>query len=166
MIYFTETQKFRQWWFIIMLVAFNLFFVYGFIAQFFFGIPFGDRPLSTLGLCIVLLLPLFISLLLLRASLTTAITDEGVEYQFSPFHFKKRIVRWNTISECYVRQCQPLLEYGGWGIRYTFKNGKAYNIRGNKGLQLLVNQRNKILIGTQKEEELKEALEKVKIKQF
>jgi hypothetical protein len=47
----------------------------------------------------------------------------------------------------------PILDYGGWGIKYN-RHGKAYNVSGNKGLQLYLKNGKRILIGTQKESEL------------
>jgi hypothetical protein len=52
-----------------------------------------------------------------------------------------------------------LWEYGGWGIRYSW-NGIAYNTKGNMGLQIVMNTGKRILIGTQKPEELAAYLKK------
>jgi hypothetical protein len=62
--------------------------------------------------------------------------------------------------KCYVRKYKPLAEFGGWGLRFGV-SGKAYNISGNKGLQLELTNNKKLLIGTQKPEELSEALNKI-----
>ena len=51
-----------------------------------------------------------------------------------------------------------LLDYGfvgGWGIRFWTKYGTVYNIRGSKGLLLEFSDGKTIVVGTQKEEELK-----------
>jgi hypothetical protein len=58
------------------------------------------------------------------------------------------------VASIEVRKYSPIKEYGGWGFRYGFKNGKAYNISGNMGLQLILKNGDRILIGTQKPEEL------------
>jgi hypothetical protein len=52
-----------------------------------------------------------------------------------------------------------IIEYGGWGIRKTFSGkGTAYNVKGKNGLQLVFKNGDRLLIGTQKAEELKETL--------
>ncbi|MBX2959059.1 MAG: hypothetical protein KF732_03800 [Flavobacteriales bacterium] len=62
----------------------------------------------------------------------------------------------------YVRQYSPLTEYGGWGIRLgLFGKGTAYNVSGNKGLQLEFTNNKKLLIGTNKPNELTETLTKI-----
>ena len=46
----------------------------------------------------------------------------------------------------------PILDYGGWGIRYRFKT-KAYNIKGNKGVRIYLKNGKNILFGSQKHKE-------------
>jgi hypothetical protein len=40
------------------------------------------------------------------------------------------------------------MEYGGWGIKYG-KMGKAYNVSGNRGVQLEFTDGKRLLIGSQ-----------------
>ena len=59
------------------------------------------------------------------------------------------------IAKAYVRTYSPLGEYGGWGLRYSLSgNGMAYNVSGNKGLQLELSNGKKVLFSTNKLEEL------------
>ncbi|SDL02555.1 hypothetical protein SAMN04487898_11451 [Pedobacter sp. ok626] len=70
---------------------------------------------------------------------------------------------WDVIDKYYIRTYSPLGEYGGWGIRYSMSGqGMAYNVSGNKGLQLELNNGKKILIGTNNPTELEAALTKLK----
>jgi len=64
---------------------------------------------------------------------------------------------WNEITQSYVRKYNPITEYGGWGLRWGLK-GKAYNMSGNKGIQLVLNGNIRLLIGTNKAEEADEVL--------
>ena len=78
---------------------------------------------------------------------------------FNPFHFKEKFYDWDSLSACYVRTYSPLLEYGGWGIKYGFGGqGLVYNVSGNVGLQLKFKVGEPLLIGTQKGEEIKALL--------
>ena len=54
----------------------------------------------------------------------------------------------------------PLKEYGGWGIKYGFK-GKAYNVRGNKGVKIFLKNGLNIMFGSQKKNDLAKALKSV-----
>ncbi|MGB3078776.1 MAG: hypothetical protein WBB31_06835, partial [Saprospiraceae bacterium] len=95
--------------------------------------------------------------------LETRISKEGIYVRFFPFHFSFRSYSWSEISKSYVRVYKPIPEYGGWGVRTgLFGKGKAFNVSGNKGLQLQFNDGRKLLIGTNEAVELTEALKKLK----
>ena len=100
--------------------------------------------------------------------LKTRIDEIGIHYQFLPFHFKTRIKKWEELKIVYVRKYQPITEYGGWGLKggslWNKKNGIAYNVSGNIGIQLELKNGKKLLIGTQKEDEVKRVLETYKNK--
>jgi hypothetical protein len=58
-----------------------------------------------------------------------------------------------------TRTYWPILEYGGWGISYSFfGKGWAYNVNGNRGGQLELANGKRILIGSQRAEELARAI--------
>ena len=102
-----------------------------------------------------MLLPLFFW----QMKLTTRITEEGIYVRFTPFHFKEKFYAWDSLTACYVRTYSPLMEYGGWGIKYGFGGqGLVYNVSGEIGLQLKFKQGDPVLIGTQKGEEIKAIL--------
>jgi hypothetical protein len=56
-----------------------------------------------------------------------------------------------------VRTYRPIRDYGGWGIRYG-RNGKAYNVSGNRGVMLEFSHGQKLLIGSQKPGDLANAI--------
>lgn len=90
--------------------------------------------------------------------LETEIDSTSVRVRVKPFHRRFKEFRWEDIRVAYVRQYKPIGEYGGWGLRRGME-GRAYNARGNMGLQLVLNNGTKILIGTSKAEELKHWLQ-------
>ena len=81
-----------------------------------------------------------------------------IDVRLFPFHLKFRRIEFANIKECGARRYNPLLEYGGWGIRYG-PHGQAYNIRGNWGIQFELQDGSPLLIGTQKPQEFAAALE-------
>jgi hypothetical protein len=158
---YKEIQKFNQPWIMVMLSASCIFmsgiFGFGIYRQMLLGQKFGNNPMSNTALIIVtiLVLTLFILLLVLFgfARLTTIIDDKGIRYRFFPFHSRFYELNWTMIERCEVISYNPLREYGGWGIR-PGRGGKAYNVSGNKGLQIYLKTGKKILIGTLKDKEL------------
>ena len=98
------------------------------------------------------------------AKLTTRIDEKGIQYQFFPFHFSMRKIPWTEVSEIKIRNYNPIGEYGGWGLRYTFskKRGNAVNVCGDIGIQIEFTNGKKLLIGTQKKEEAQRVLETYK----
>jgi len=95
------------------------------------------------------------------AKLQTIVCRDGLYVRFFPFHIKFKRFAFEDIGEYYARQYSPLKEYGGWGIRFTFRNGKAYNISGNKGLQIVFKNGKKLLIGSQNPQELVAAIDSI-----
>ncbi|MBK5210456.1 MAG: hypothetical protein JJE44_13285 [Flavobacteriaceae bacterium] len=68
---------------------------------------------------------------------------------------------WEAISKCYVRNYNAIFEYGDWGLKFSFRKsrGKSFTVKGNIGLQIALLNGNKILIGTQKKEEIQRTIE-------
>lgn len=156
-ILFSEKQSFNQWWLWLILIGTAIFSSYA-VEK---GLPAGSplkRHLYELlanGWVIGLLAVLF---LIIR--LETFVKEDGIYVRFFPIQFRFRQFCWKDLSQIYVREYTPLREFGGWGIRWKNLSGreKAYNIKGNEGLQLEIKGKKKLLIGTQKSEELKQVL--------
>jgi hypothetical protein len=152
--YFTEKQRFRQFWVWALVLGLLGLFVWAFVQQIIFGIPWGNNPASDTGLILFSLIPLGIAVLFLVARLETRIDRKGVSFRFIPFHRTWREIDWKMISRAYVRYYKPLSEFGGYGIRLGLKSGKAYNVSGNQGLQIELKNGKKLLIGTRRPEEM------------
>ena len=64
-------------------------------------------------------------------------------------------------SEDYrVKTYRPIMEYGGWGIRYG-KTGNAFNVSGNRGVELVFKESRSLMIGSQTPEKLAKAIKKL-----
>ncbi|TAF33147.1 MAG: hypothetical protein EAZ57_06750 [Cytophagales bacterium] len=94
-------------------------------------------------------------------TLRTIITSDYIAVQYKPFQFSPVKIKCSDIESYEVRTYEPLMEYGGWGLRYSLINGKAYNISGNIGLQLYLQNGKKILIGTEQPEAIERVMQKV-----
>lgn len=161
-ILFTERQRFKQWWLWLILLGVNAIFLFGIFKQVFAGEQFGDKPMSNTGIVIAAGLIFFLTILFVNFRLDTIIKKDGIYVRFFPFHMKFKHYAWEKLTKSYVRQYSPITEYGGWGLRLgSFGNGAAFNVSGNKGLQLEFKENKKLLIGTNRPEELKETLNKI-----
>ena len=144
---FYETQQFRQlWvWTIILLVMFAL------ITPIFFGV-------TGIILSIVLVSFSFVFIFLFwKMKLITTIKEDGINIIFVPF--TNFIIPFSKIKYYKIREYRPIIEYGGWGIRFN-KSGKAYTVCGTTGLQISLLNGKEILIGTQRPDPILESLNK------
>ena len=157
-ILFEETQQFRQWWLWLIL----LLLMGDVVWQFFQIIEHPDKAgfNEILGPAIITILPLAIVVLIGFCKLETKITASGIYVKFNPIHRKFRFYDWQEIAKVYVRKYRPITEYGGWGIRGWGSN-RALNISGNIGLQLLLKNGNRLLIGTRQPEQLNQILAQI-----
>lgn len=158
---FYEVQRFRQWWTWILLLGINALFLWGCIQQLLLGKQWGTNPMNDAGLIIVAAAMLLLSVAILGAKLFTYINEEGVYVKFFPFHFRYKFYDWSNLHKVYVRDYKPIKEFGGWGIRLSIIAGRAFTMSGNKGLQLVLMNGKKVLIGTMQAEFLAEILVKL-----
>jgi len=147
---FSEEQRFSQIWLWVIILGMDIIFFTLFFAQFLGPVrPQTSGPADLFGLILVSLLCLGITGLFICLKLITRVTRQGISVQFLPLHRRPIVISFSEISECSIRTYRPISEYGGWGIKYG-KGGLAYNVSGNQGLQLVLADGRKILIGTQK----------------
>jgi hypothetical protein len=151
---FTERQKLNQWWVWLIMMGINVVFICIILMQYLNTQQINIGMVAGLGVNSIMTVLIFFLL-----KLDTEITDEGINVRYFPFHLSFIKIEWGKITKAFVREYRPLKEYGGWGLKYGFSGqGKAYSVSGNKGLQLILADGSRLLIGTNKPEELKEIL--------
>lgn len=167
-ILFREEQRFNQIWLkvLLYLLAIANLYIFGnaIYKQLITGEPWGDNPMSDIGLiffvCFIFAVWGGILFLLERSKLITLIKHNEIRLRFPPLFSKEKIITMEVIKKMELRKYNPILEFGGWGIRYGIK-GKAYNVKGNMGLQLYFKNGKRLLIGTQKPEQIKWVISKM-----
>ncbi|PSR56463.1 hypothetical protein AHMF7605_24680 [Adhaeribacter arboris] len=160
---FSETQRFKQWWLWVILLGINGIFLFGVFKQVIGGQPWGNNPMSNTALLISAGFFLLLTILFINFRLDTQIKEDGIYVRFFPFHLSFRYYDWNKIAKSYVREYKPIREFGGWGLRSgSFGKGSALNVSGNQGLQLEFTDGNKLLIGTNRPDELTKLLTQIK----
>jgi hypothetical protein len=160
---FHEEQRFdRSLWVVPLAIGvpFLVMIALGIWQQIVKGIPFGNQPMSDGGLIAFALgtaaTIVLIAWLLASARLVTEVTVDALSIRFHPFHRKPLVIR--GIATAAARRYRPIAEYGGWGIRYGWKGGRAYNVSGDEGVQLVLANGRRILIGSQRARELEMAI--------
>lgn len=153
MTHFKETQKLRIWWVWLILLGTNAMNILNIVHQ----KSFEGVLLPTIILTVV-------TMLIFLMKIETRIDHEGVHYQMFPFHFSNRTILWKHIKNIYVREYQPIRNYGGWGLRGLPKN-KAITLYGTNGIQIELENGNKILVGTQLPDEAQIIIQELKLQQ-
>ena len=143
-ILFKETQRFTQWWLWIFLIGMLTLPIYGMVQQFILGEPWGSKPMPDWGLLLFGLGMLAFVYFFYAIQLKTWIHPDGIVVSFPPFFRRKRF----SVSDI---SSAKVITYGftGYGLRYSPKHGTIYNIKGNKGLAIVMKSGRKFMIGTQ-----------------
>ncbi len=161
-IIYNEIQKVNNKWIWILLALLSIIFISAFSEQIILSQSVGNNTAPDWSIGFFGLIPLIMLFLIMSIKFQTLINKEGIQFKFSPFHQKFRKIKWSEIDKFYIRKYNPISEYGGWGIRtLSFKKNIAYNITGNIGLQIELKSGKKILLGTQKNDELEQIISEI-----
>ena len=155
---FEEEQSFVGTWIWYLLLGITVVAVGGS----FLGLVTSDNSEAFIGVIIAAIATGGIIVLFSTSRLYVSIDQENIYYRFPPFLTREKILTKEDIKKMYVRKYRPISEYGGWGYRFRFRSGRAVNVAGNIGLQIVLNNDKKLLIGTQKPEIMEQALRRLK----
>lgn len=156
-LHYREVQRVTQLWIRIIVLAPTAIAWWAFVQQVLLSKPFGTNPAPDLAVVIIwVVFGLAFPLLILAVNLRTDVRDDVVRLRFFPF--RSRTIAIGDIRECQARTYRPIGEYWGWGIRWTPGHGWCYTIKGNRGVQLTLAGGKRLLIGSDRPEELAEAI--------
>jgi len=156
---FREVQYFRQPWLWFIVLGISSIAIYSVVEQLILGRPFGDSPASdSLVLAVGIIFGVALPVLFYGMNLTTEVREDGLSYRLFPFHRSFQRIGSSDIRHGQSVSYRPLRDYGGWGIRYG-ADGKAYNVSGNRGVRLELRDGRRILIGSQRPEDLAAAVQ-------
>ncbi len=121
---------------------------------------FSSEEKKEIGIALIFVVSILslVLTLILNIKLETRIDDNGIHFRYFPFIRKWRFIPKNSISSAEVISFNPLLDYGGWGMKAN-KTTKLFNVTGDQGLLIDSGESKKILLGTLKAKELKSFLE-------
>ncbi|HLX65448.1 MAG TPA: hypothetical protein VKR41_00590 [Puia sp.] len=144
---FHEEQKFTQKW--VLFIVYSLWVLFLIVSLLILLEKKAGLFLAFVPFLIISVFVLFFK----SIKLQTSITGEGIYYRFFPIQRRFRVIKKTDIQKLEVKSYNPLREYGGWGIRFG-KNGMAYTVKGDKGIDISLDPETHFLIGTSKSEEV------------
>ncbi|MEQ1822251.1 MAG: hypothetical protein ABL949_07065 [Fimbriimonadaceae bacterium] len=152
---FQETQRFSAWVYSLIGLTSVGTLIMGFV-QIGMGIPVGNHPSSNVVMIVIVVtFGLLFPLAFFGLKLEISTNAEGVLIQLRPF--ANRTIGYDEIASVEAMTYQPLLEYGGWGVRGLGKK-RAYNARGNDGVLLTLKDGATVMLGTQRMVELESVI--------
>jgi hypothetical protein len=164
---FKEEQQFRQWWYILMILAsivpVMVMCIYTLYMQIVKNVQIGDTPPPN-AVLVVIFLALCVSLwVTFSLKLEVWIDQDGIHYRFFPLVYKDRLISREEIQRYEIRKYSAVYNYGGRGLRRGFgrKWGKALTVSGNSGLQLYLTSGKKVLFGTQRSQAILYAMDEM-----
>jgi hypothetical protein len=111
-------------------------------------------------LLIIILCLLLVANIILGSKLIMQMRTEGIYVRFPPWQQKFSKYNWADIAQVHARDYQPMKEFLGWGIRYA--PGKmGYIVAGNTCIEIVFKNGNKVLITTQKPDEVNDVLRRM-----
>lgn len=155
--HFQEVQFLRQSPFSWLVYFVEAVIWYGFVRQIIFQQPFGTNPAPDWMMWLIwLLIGIGLPLLWVVSKLIVEVHDTYLHIRYVPFI--SRQILFSDIRRVEARTYSPILEYGGWGVRWWFGGKRAYNVKGNRGVELELHNGQTIMIGSQQTDELAQAI--------
>jgi len=148
--WFRERQRLGPWWvWVLLAVGVGAVWTYLGVAV------AGDGPVVG-ALVLVALIGIALPAFFLVARLDVAVFADRVEVDFHPL--RRRVIPLSEIARVTSRRYRPVREYGGWGIKGWTTRKIAYNVRGNRGVELTMGDGRSVLLGSQRSDELAAAI--------
>jgi hypothetical protein len=153
MVTFREVQYMRRvWWIMLLIVGIAAMIWWGFFQQIIVGKSWGNNPGPDWMMWLLLIIfGIGFPLAFYWMRLIVEVLDDSVSIRYIPL--TKFTVPLSDIQTVEARTYSPIRDYGGWGIRRR-SNRRAYNVSGNRGVELTLHDGRSIMIGSQKAEEL------------
>ncbi len=147
--YFHEEQRFGWWvWALIAVIAVPVLFgVIGTLAR---GANAVIAIIVGPGTVVLVLL------LLVLAKLVVDVDERAIHVSFH-YLWPTRNIPLDDVQRAHATEYSPLLDYGGWGVRLSWK-GWAYNVGGAEGVLVETKGGKRIMVGSRRAKELESAI--------
>lgn len=165
---FYEEERFNQKWNLFLItpicVGFILFQLYSLYSQLVWKKPVGSDPLSDTWLIVMsfVVIPLMIFLIWLF-SVTKLIVQIDSEKIFIRFHpLVKREIPISDIASFEIKEFNPIIDFGGWGLRYSILlKTTGYIMKGKVGVHIHLKNGKNLLISSERANELYRVIKEV-----
>lgn len=152
---FKEEQRFRRWEVFALLVVLMISASYHFVELYLSGVY--ESYFLTLQYALITVIIAGPLAYLLSIRLILKIDEEGIKYQYFPWHYRKHKIKWEEIEHFEFINTPVLAELSGWAVRLgTWE--RMFSVSGRTGLSLSLKNGEQLFIGTKHPEELKDAL--------
>jgi hypothetical protein len=157
MTFYREVQDRKPVWVYVVVFAVAINAWAGFIRQIIRGKPYGTNPAPDwLVWLLMILVGLLLPAMLFMTRLIIELRDDAIHIQYVPF--MSRSIPYESVVSFEQRTYNPIMEYGGWGIRGFGSGKRAYSMRGNEGVELTLNDGQKVMLGSERPGALAEAM--------
>ncbi|MDR3623032.1 MAG: hypothetical protein P4L85_27010 [Paludisphaera borealis] len=109
-----------------------------------------------LGIGAGLGLPLLLTVFVLH--MTTEATPDVLTVWYGWVPIYRRSVTIADIRACEVVEYRPIADHGGWGVRAGRDGERVLTARGDRGVRLVLTDGGRLLVGSQRADELAEVL--------
>jgi len=144
---FHEEQAFRQWHAMVVLAMPPAGLIFITLRQMVWHHPFGTPPVSDGGLIFLTALSLVVYLRLVTVRLVTDVRPAEIVVALRGL-WRKRRISLGEVRAAKPVEYDPVQDFGGYGFR-SGQRGRAYIARGNRGVELELEDGKKVVIGSQ-----------------
>jgi len=81
-----------------------------------------------------------------------------LQYRLLGLPISKQVLEYSKIKKAETVEYQPLWDFGGWGVRRNWQGDWCYNVSGNEGVKLSLDNDRFILLGSKCSERLSDAI--------
>ena len=148
---FREEQRFEWFWTVMFCVP-TLIVGYGLYRQAWLKQPFLSGALLWPAFAVAVVVAVWF----LRLKLLTEVRNEGLFVNFI-WLWPERTIPWEEVRGVATRTYRPIRDFGGWGVRWAAR-GIVYHARGNRGVRLVLASGERVLIGSQRADDLAQAI--------
>jgi Family of unknown function (DUF6141) len=156
MVYFHEEQRFAWHWMIPLMIP-SVVLGYGVYRQVWQGRRFGDYAIGNTLLWSVFLVSLAVALWFPQIKLITEVRGEALSIRFTSL-WPERLIAWSDIRRAETVTYRPIKDFGGYGVRWATGRGMVFNAHGNRGVRMELASGERVLVGSQRPEELHQAI--------
>ena len=103
-----------------------------------------------------------LAIVVTNTKMVTQIRSDGIYVRFPPFQAGYKKFLWKDMKQVYIRRYSAISEFQGWGIK-TGPMGTGYIVAGDVGIQIVLKNNYKVLIGTQQSEKVDAILKAMKL---